>query len=524
MTVTNPIDGVTELFTLTEADRKVRDSREEESDVSTGTAAEAEKLETQFSRLLKGQLTENMVFTRIDQQLSLPQQVITDRSTAPVLDRRSDVQQNDDIDTYDPSDRPTDHDRHLPAAAAAVDRPYEAAPRPEMQSQNVSRPAASSDTGQSAASSAQTDGQAPANRAGNTAGNAAGTSAAQAAANRTMASADLAGDIDVPELMELSQSAVKSGAGKIVGKVTIEQTPIASQPQAVLTAKAAVDASIGRGSSTQNTGTANTEGVSLEEGESSFTSAIFASSRPSSTSSNASTSASAGAQLLQAGDPQKLGQNQAQAAAIPQQQTAMTQLGGLGNTQTSTLTGTAQSGITVDASGSGTAAIGENNSLQQRSSAPATQQAPRSPHLPQQALADQLAVNIQKGLNNGQDKITINLRPQELGRVEIKMEVAHDGKLTAVVAAEKPETLDLLRQDARSLIQSLADAGLQADQSSLSFNLQGQFADAGGNNSSQGSEGAPGTGTANDDDPFETGFLFQESGGFGADGRLDVRI
>ena len=153
MTVTNPIDGVQDLFSLTEADRRNREATNDATTVPAGDATESEKLETQFSRLLKGQLTENMVFTRIDQQLSLPQQVITDRSQAPVLDRRSDLPQNDDVDTYDPTDRSQDLARDVPAAPAVVDQSYEAAPRADTPIRNDGRPAAAADASNGAAAS-----------------------------------------------------------------------------------------------------------------------------------------------------------------------------------------------------------------------------------------------------------------------------------------------------------------------------------------------------------------------------------
>jgi hypothetical protein len=44
-----------------------------------------------------------------------------------------------------------------------------------------------------------------------------------------------------------------------------------------------------------------------------------------------------------------------------------------------------------------------------------------------------------------------------------------------VVSADRSDTLNLLQQDAGSLAQALRDAGLQADNSNLSFNLRGGY-------------------------------------------------
>ncbi len=133
-------------------------------------------------------------------------------------------------------------------------------------------------------------------------------------------------------------------------------------------------------------------------------------------------------------------------------------------------------------------------------------------------------MNISRGLAQGNDRITIQLRPAELGRVEVKMEMTHDGKMTAVVSAERPETLDMLRQDARTLLQSLNNAGLQADQNSLSFTLQDQ--NTGDGSQQNHAKGNNGSGQTSDglEDLINTGFIFEQTGGFDGDGRLDVKI
>lgn len=118
------------------------------------------------------------------------------------------------------------------------------------------------------------------------------------------------------------------------------------------------------------------------------------------------------------------------------------------------------------------------------SATPAGQATQASQHATNQTLArnlnayipagEQVAVQIKKGAAEGIDKISIRLDPGNLGNVEIKMEVGHDGRLMAVIAADKPETLQMLQKDAASLEQSLRDAGLKTDQQSLSFSLRDQ--------------------------------------------------
>lgn len=96
---------------------------------------------------------------------------------------------------------------------------------------------------------------------------------------------------------------------------------------------------------------------------------------------------------------------------------------------------------------------------------------PRLP-VPPRFIADQVAVQIQKSLNQGNDKISIQLRPAELGKVEVRLDVGHEGRVTAVITADRADTLDLLQRDARILQSSLQDAGLRADSNSLSFELR----------------------------------------------------
>ncbi|WP_085884570.1 flagellar hook-length control protein FliK [Oceanibacterium hippocampi] len=100
--------------------------------------------------------------------------------------------------------------------------------------------------------------------------------------------------------------------------------------------------------------------------------------------------------------------------------------------------------------------------------------APR--HMPPPPAAQQLAVSISQAVHDGKDRIRIQLHPAELGRVDIKLELSHDGRVSAVIAADRPETLDLLQRDARALERALSDAGLKADSNSLSFASNGDNA------------------------------------------------
>jgi len=87
-------------------------------------------------------------------------------------------------------------------------------------------------------------------------------------------------------------------------------------------------------------------------------------------------------------------------------------------------------------------------------------------------VSEQVAVNIKQALKGGSDEIQIQLKPASLGAIDVKLNVNHDGRLTAVIAADRSDTLNLLKQDSGSLQQALRDAGFNADAGSLSFSLR----------------------------------------------------
>ena len=102
--------------------------------------------------------------------------------------------------------------------------------------------------------------------------------------------------------------------------------------------------------------------------------------------------------------------------------------------------------------------------------ATAAMRAPQSLPVP----VDQFAVHVARAAAGGADHISIKLKPASLGQVEVKLEVTHDGRIAAVVTAERPETLDMLQRDARALERALQEAGLKTDANSLQFNLRGE--------------------------------------------------
>jgi hypothetical protein len=87
---------------------------------------------------------------------------------------------------------------------------------------------------------------------------------------------------------------------------------------------------------------------------------------------------------------------------------------------------------------------------------------------------EQVSVQLGKAASGKSDQMVINLKPVELGNVEVKLDFGADGKVQASIMADRPETLAMLQKDQRTLERALTDAGLQTDAGSLSFSLKDQ--------------------------------------------------
>jgi hypothetical protein len=84
-----------------------------------------------------------------------------------------------------------------------------------------------------------------------------------------------------------------------------------------------------------------------------------------------------------------------------------------------------------------------------------------------------VALQLRVAIKQGTDRIMIQLKPAALGIIDMKLDIGADGRVTATISVERPETLEMLQRDARGLERALQDAGLRTDSGSLSFNLRG---------------------------------------------------
>lgn len=97
----------------------------------------------------------------------------------------------------------------------------------------------------------------------------------------------------------------------------------------------------------------------------------------------------------------------------------------------------------------------------------------QKPSVPTNELVDQIKVSITKAAKEGLEKININLKPKELGNIQVRLEVDSEGNMKASIIASRPETLDMLQKDASALRQALQDAGLKTNDNAFSFSYRG---------------------------------------------------
>ena len=141
-----------------------------------------------------------------------------------------------------------------------------------------------------------------------------------------------------------------------------------------------------------------------------------------------------------------------------------------------------------------------------------------------QPASEQVAVRISRAVHQNVDRITVNLKPASLGNISVDLEIGPDNRLIAVIAADRPETLELMQRDARALERALNDAGLETDSGSLSFSLRGD----GGNGDGTGGKGEDGAGDwssfAAPDAAAEASAMPVYARSLGAGDGIDIRV
>ncbi len=89
------------------------------------------------------------------------------------------------------------------------------------------------------------------------------------------------------------------------------------------------------------------------------------------------------------------------------------------------------------------------------------------------SAVEQIALQLHKSVKEGQNEMTVHLRPAELGRIAIRLTFGENKTVQGTVVADNQATLDLLLKDVGSLQRALQEAGLRADSGNLQFSLRG---------------------------------------------------
>ncbi|MEZ5669634.1 MAG: flagellar hook-length control protein FliK [Alphaproteobacteria bacterium] len=128
-------------------------------------------------------------------------------------------------------------------------------------------------------------------------------------------------------------------------------------------------------------------------------------------------------------------------------------------------------------------------------------------------LADRIGVTIARAASAGADQVSIRLHPRELGRIDVRMELGTDGRMTLSVTADRPDTLEQLQRNVRDLERSLADAGFDTG-GDLNFSLRQH---GGSNPHGEGREGRDGSGGSgdggHDSEPTDDGIVVTHHSG-----------
>ena len=84
----------------------------------------------------------------------------------------------------------------------------------------------------------------------------------------------------------------------------------------------------------------------------------------------------------------------------------------------------------------------------------------------------QVNLTVRNAVAQGQTQLQIQLKPASLGMVDVKLAFDSDGAVRGTLIVDRPETLEMLRNDSRTLERALQDAGVNLENGGLEFSLR----------------------------------------------------
>lgn len=100
-------------------------------------------------------------------------------------------------------------------------------------------------------------------------------------------------------------------------------------------------------------------------------------------------------------------------------------------------------------------------------------------------------VPVEIGLRalDGSSRFDIRLSPEDLGRIDVKLDIDGDGQVRAHLVVDRPETLAFLQRDGDALQRAFEQAGFKPAETGIAFSLRDPGQDAGGGRNGSGENG-----------------------------------
>ena len=100
-----------------------------------------------------------------------------------------------------------------------------------------------------------------------------------------------------------------------------------------------------------------------------------------------------------------------------------------------------------------------------------------------------IGVEIARAAKGEREDLLIRLDPRDMGRINVRLSFDGEGVLRAVVSADSPGALEMLRRESGDLNRALADAGIRSDAQSLRFDARsGDQGHSGGQSGQRGQQ------------------------------------
>lgn len=103
----------------------------------------------------------------------------------------------------------------------------------------------------------------------------------------------------------------------------------------------------------------------------------------------------------------------------------------------------------------------------------------------QQRVVKQVQVHVRTLASHGGGQIVVGLNPKELGRVQVRLEIAN-GQVNGAITVQRADVAEVIARDIRSLQAAFQDLGLEFNQEGISIQLENNAGQANQENAHEG--------------------------------------